>query len=84
MQSLEDIIKDQEDRKKFLGSLLKSAVGDMQKPKRKTARKQVKESREDLLNEILSEMRDKKRSIPKEWERGFMSAMSVIEGFKDE
>ena len=83
MKSIEDKIKDQEDRKKFLGSILKSAVSDMQKPKRKTAKKQVKESRDCLLNEILSELRDKKRSIPKDWEKGFMSAMSVIEGFKE-
>ncbi len=83
MKSIEDKIKDQEDRKKFLGSILKSTVDDMQKPKRKTTKKQVKESRDCLLNEILSELRDKKRSIPKDWEKGFMSAMSVIEGFKE-
>lgn len=82
MDNLNDKIKDQENRKKFLGSLLKSAVSDMQKPKRKTVKKQINESRDCLLNEILSELRDKKRSIPKEWEKGFMSAMSVIEGFK--
>ena len=84
MQSLEVKIKDQENRKKFLGSLLKSAVGDMQKPKRKSTKKQVKESRDDLINEILAKMVDKKRSIPKEWERGFLSAMSVVEMMKDE
>lgn len=83
MKSVEDKIKDQEDRKKFLGSILKSAVSDMQKPKRKTTKKQIKESRDLLLDEILSELRDKKRSIPKDWEKGFMSAMSVIEGFKE-
>ena len=49
------------------------------KPKRVSAKEQVKQAREALLNEILSEMRDKKRTIPKEWERGFMSAMSVVE-----
>ncbi|WOZ15011.1 hypothetical protein GNVKYODX_CDS34 [Acinetobacter phage vB_AbaM_AB3P2] len=83
MKSIEDKIKDQEDRKKFLGSILKSAVSDMQKPKRKTTKKQIKESRDLLLDEILSELRDKKRSIPKDWGKGFMSAMSVIEGFKE-
>lgn len=84
MQSLEDKIKDQENRKKFLGSLLKTSVSDMQKPKRKSTKKQVKESRDDLINEILAKMVDKKRSIPKEWERGFLSAMSVVEMIKDE
>lgn len=82
--SIEDKIKDQENRKKFLGSLLKKAVTDMQKPKRKSAKKQVKESRNDLINEILAKMVDKKRSIPKEWERGFLSAMSVVEMMRDE
>lgn len=78
---IEDKIKDQEEKKKFLGSLLKIAVSDMQKPKRKTTRKQVKEAENLLLNEILEELRDKKRSIPKDWEKGFLSAMSVVEGF---
>lgn len=49
------------------------------KVKRVSAKQQVKDARQQLLNEILSEMRDKKRTIPKEWERGFMSAMSVVE-----
>ena len=84
MKSIEDKIKEQEDRKKFLGSIFKDAVRDMQKPKRKSTKKQVKESRDELINEILAKMVDKKRSIPKEWERGFLSAMSVIEGFKSE
>lgn len=81
---INDKIKGQEDRKKFLGSILKSAVNDMQKPKRKSTKKQIKESKEDLLNEILAKMVDKKRSIPKDWEKGFLSAMSVIEMMKDE
>ena len=84
MQSIEDKIRAQEDRKKFLGSILKDAVSDMQKPKRKSTKKQIKESREELLNEILAKMVDKKRSIPKDWEKGFLSAMSVIEMMKDE
>ena len=56
----------------------------MQKPKRKSTKKQIKESKDELLNEILAKMVDKKRSIPKEWEKGFLSAMSVIEMMKDE
>lgn len=82
--NIEDKIKEQESRKNFLGSLLKSAVSDMQKPKRKSTKKQIKESKDELLNEILAKMVDKKRSIPKEWEKGFLSAMSVIEMIKDE
>lgn len=82
--NIEDKIKEQESRKKFLGTLLKNAVSDMQKPKRKSTKKQVKESRDELINEILAKMVDKKRSIPKEWERGFLSAMSVVEMMRDE
>ena len=52
------------------------------KAKRKSAKQQVAEAKADLINEILADMRDKKRSIPKEWERGFMAAMSVVEGKK--
>ncbi len=82
--NIEDKIKEQESRKNFLGSLLKSAVSDMQKPKRKSTKKQIKESKDELLNEILAKMVDKKRSIPKEWEKGFLSAMSVVEMMRDE
>ena len=82
--NIEDKIKEQESRKNFLGSLLKSAVSDMQKPKSKSTKKQIKESKDELLNEILAKMVDKKRSIPKEWEKGFLSAMSVIEMMRDE
>lgn len=49
------------------------------KVKRKSAKQQVAEAKADLINEILADMRDKKRSIPKEWERGFMAAMTVVE-----
>lgn len=52
------------------------------KAKRKSAKQHVAEAKADLINEILADMRDKKRSIPKEWERGFMAAMSVVEGKK--
>ena len=82
--NIEDKIKEQESRKNFLGSLLKSAVSDMQKPKRKSTKEQIKESKDELLNEILAKMVDKKRSIPKDWEKGFLSAMSVVEMMRDE
>lgn len=52
------------------------------KVKRVSAKQQVKEARQQLLDEIMQQMRDKKRGIPKEWERGFNAAMSVIGGIK--
>lgn len=48
------------------------------KVKRVSAKQQVKDARQQLLDEIMQQMRDKKRSIPKDWERGFNAAMSVI------
>lgn len=50
-----------------------------QKVKRKSAKQQVAEARKELLKEIRAAMIDKKRTIPKEWERGFMAAVSAIE-----
>ena len=52
------------------------------KVKRVSAKQQAKEARQQLLEEIMQQMRDKKRGIPKEWERGFNAAMSVIGGIK--
>ena len=54
----------------------------IEKPKRKTARKQVKEAQSEQIEIILIALRDKKRSIPKEWVNGFNSAISLIEGMK--
>lgn len=64
--------------------LLKIGCLQVEKPKRKSTRKQVRDAEKALLNKILAEMRNKKRSIPKEWERGFNSAMSAVEMFRDE
>lgn len=56
----------------------------VEKKKRKSARKQVKEAKDKQINDILEAMRSKKREIPRDWLRGFYSAMSVVESFKDE
>ena len=52
------------------------------KVKRKSAKQQVAEAKAELLKEIRAAMIDKKRTIPQEWERGFMAAVSVIEVIK--
>lgn len=54
----------------------------VEKPKRKTARQQVKDAQAEQIELILIALRDKKRSIPKEWVNGFNSAISLIEGMK--
>lgn len=46
---------------------------------RKSARQQVADAKQQIRQDIMASLRDKKRSIPKEWERGFLAAMSVIE-----
>ena len=52
------------------------------KPKRRTARQQVKDAQAEQIEIILIALRDKKRSLPKEWVNGFNSAISLIEGIK--
>lgn len=54
----------------------------VEKPKRKTVKQQVREAQAEQLETILIALRDKKRSIPKEWVNGFNSAISLIEGMK--
>ena len=54
----------------------------IEKPRRKTAKQQVREAQAEQLETILAALRDKKRSIPKEWVNGFNSAISLIEGMK--
>lgn len=49
------------------------------KKTKKSARQQVAESRYEMKNAVMSALRDKRRSIPKEWERGFFSAMAIVE-----
>ena len=54
----------------------------VEKPKRKTVKQQVREAQAEQLETILIALRDKKRSIPKELVNGFNSAISLIEGMK--
>ena len=61
-----------------------SSLRDIKKTQRKSARQQVREERERVLNELRAIMIAKKRTIPKEWERGFMSAVSALEIYKME
>lgn len=64
--------------------LLKIRCLQVEKPRRKSTRQQIRDAEKALLNKILAEMRNKKRSIPKEWERGFNSAMSAVESLKND
>ena len=48
------------------------------KQRRKTAKQQSREAREQALSDALAAMRDARRSIPKEWLKGFDAAMSTV------
>ena len=52
------------------------------KPRRKSAKQQVKEAEEKLLEDILRHLRDKKWGLPKQYELGLQSAISRVEEIK--
>lgn len=78
MNDLQNRISEQENRKKFLSSLLKEAVLDVKKQKRKTTRRQVSDAKKEALDAVLCALRDHKRNIPNEWVNGFNSAISIV------
>ena len=47
------------------------SIFKIDKPKRKSANRKVKEAKAELIKLIMSDLRDGKRKIPKDWERGF-------------
>ena len=53
-----------------------------QKPKRKSAKQQVIEAEEKLLDDILRHLRDKKWGMPKQYELGLQSSISRVEEIK--
>lgn len=60
------------------------SIFKIEKPKRKSANRKVKEAKAELIKLIMSDLRDGKRNIPKDWERGFLSAMSIVARFEDD
>lgn len=52
------------------------------KPRRKSAKQQVREAEERLLEDILRHLRDKKWALPKQYELGLQSAISRVEEIK--
>lgn len=55
-----------------------------ERPKRKTAKQQIREERERIRREILAALVEHRRSIPSEWEHGYNSCRSVVERYFDE
>ena len=52
------------------------------KPKRKSARQQVGEAEERLMDDIIRHLREKKRELPQQYELGLQSAISRVEEIK--
>ena len=59
-----------------------SAFRQETKPKRKSARQQVREAEDRLLDDILRHLREKKWGLPKQYELGLQSAISRVEEIK--
>lgn len=59
------------------------ALRDIPKPKRKSAKQQVKECRRDTINEAIQLMKEELRTKPKEWQRAYYSAITHLEGMLD-
>lgn len=49
------------------------------KKARKSARQQVSEAKAEIRLAVMSALRDGRRGIPKDWERGFFAAMAIVE-----
>jgi hypothetical protein len=52
------------------------------KPRRKSARQQVREAEERLMDDIIRHLREKKRVLPQQCELGLQSAISRVEEIK--
>ena len=59
-----------------------SAFRQEVKPKRKSARQQVREAEERLMDDIIRHLREKKRELPQQYELGLQSAISRVEEIK--
>lgn len=60
------------------------ALRDVKRPKRKSARQQVRECRENTINEAIQVMKTELRTKPKEWHRAYFSAITHLEKMRDE
>jgi len=56
---------------------------ELKKPKRKSARQQVRECRENTINEAIQLMKSELRTKPKEWHRAYFSAITHLETMRD-
>ena len=59
-----------------------SAFRQEAKPKRKSAKQQVREAEERLMDDMIRHLREKKRELPQQYELGWQSAISRVEEIK--
>lgn len=59
------------------------ALRDIPKPKRKSAKQQVKECRRETINEAIQLMKKELRTKPREWQRAYFSAITHLEIMRD-
>lgn len=75
MNIKEDIAR-QEQRKKELKSVFKTKTA----PKMRISTKQrIEQAEKAQLKKILQALHDGKRTIPKDWERGYHAAVTAVE-----
>lgn len=48
---------------------------------RKSVRQHKKDERDKVIKEIIGALIENKRSIPKEWHRAYMNAVTVVETY---
>lgn len=63
------------------GDYIKSfkAANAAPKKARVPVKKQLAAQKEAIKNELIAELRDKQRGLPKDWQHGFNSAVTAIE-----
>ena len=76
--SIKDDIARQEQRKKGLKSI--GTNGIKTQPKMRISTKQrIEQAEKAQLKKILQALHDGKRTLPKEWERGYNAAVTAVE-----
>lgn len=53
------------------------------KRKRTNWKKELKKERDRTINEVITKLKDEMRGKPKEWHRGYYSAITTLELMKD-
>jgi len=84
MKTLDEAIEEQE-RKKLVMSLFKETFSTLRKKPKNNWKKKYEEERNLVINEAIAALKNKMRdpSIPKEWHRGYNSAITTLELLKD-